>query len=75
MGGSLIYQSSATVWQLNKDRHHSPESSLGPVIHHIQEVLEAVGCGISRMPVQDEVVASVITATTVRVLIKPPTAH
>ena len=41
--GGLIYQSSTTAWQLKRDQHHSPESSLGPVIYHNQEVLEVAG--------------------------------
>ena len=61
--------------------HHclATQQNLAPqceaVIYHIQEHLEAAGYGILMMPVQDEVVASFTTATSVRVPIKPPAAH
>ena len=55
----------------NKEDRSSP----GPVIHHAQEDLEDTSCGILSMTVQDEVFAFIITATSVRVLIKPANAH
>ena len=72
--GNSICQSSASVWQLNRDQHPSLERSPGPVIHHIQEGLGDAGYGILRIPVQDEVVASSTAATSVRVPTKLPTA-
>ena len=73
--GELNLQSSASVWQFNGDQHPSLESSPGPVIHHTQESLRGAGHGITRIPVQDEVVASSTNATSVRVPTKPSTAH
>ena len=67
-----IFCHSASVWQLNRDQHPSLESSPGQVIHHTQEGLGGTGCGNLRIPVQDELVASFTTPTSVRVPTNPP---